>query len=264
MKLLQISDLHIVPPGETLFGSDPAARLRACIDDVNLHHADADLVVITGDLTHDGDPAAYDVLSECLASLIPPVQLLVGNHDERKAFREAFPHVPTDAHGFIQSVYHGENGQCIFLDTLEPGTPEGRLCERRLEWLAATLDAARGTPVYLFSHHPAFDLALPSMDWIRLREEMAFRALVAGHGDVRHMFAGHVHRPSSGTWYGTPFTTVRGTNHQHALEFGLNGPATTVMEPPGYAVIFVRESGTVVHFHDFMDQSARFPYSPVA
>jgi Icc protein len=258
MKLVQISDIHLVPHGALLFGEDPAARLRACVDDINRHHADAQLCVITGDLTHDGDPAAYRVLADCVGKLVPPVRLLMGNHDDRAAFRAVFPQMPVDPDGFVQSVYDSAHGRCVFLDTLEPDTAQGRLCARRLAWLKGVLDEAAQQPVFLFSHHPAFDLMLPSMDWIRLREAAPLRELIAAHGNVRHMFSGHVHRPSAGTWHGTPFTTVRGTNHQHALEFDLQGPATTVMEPPGYAVIFIRDSGTVVHFHDFMDTSRRY------
>ncbi len=35
MKLIQITDTHLVPPGERLYGLDPRARLEACIADVN-------------------------------------------------------------------------------------------------------------------------------------------------------------------------------------------------------------------------------------
>ncbi|MGK2888326.1 MAG: hypothetical protein ACSLEN_01965 [Candidatus Malihini olakiniferum] len=36
---------------------------------------------------------------------------------------------------------------------------------------------------------------------------------------MRHIAAGHVHRPASGNWRGITFNTVRGTNHQPALRF---------------------------------------------
>lgn len=260
MKLIHISDLHLVPDGKLLFDEDPVARLRACIADINRHHSDAELCIITGDLTHDGDEASYRILAACLEQLIPPVRLLLGNHDERAVFRHVFPDVPVDASGFVQAVHDSAEGRLIFLDTKEAGTHEGRLCAARLDWLRAALDDAAGKPVFLFSHHPAFELNLPSMDWIRLREEAPLRQLVAAHGDVRYMFSGHVHRPSAGTWYGTPFSTVPGTNHQHALDFTQQGPATTAMEAPAYAIISVRDAGVVVHYHAFMDTSRRYPF----
>ncbi len=260
MKVIQITDIHLVPDGNLLFGEDPVARFRHCITHVNAHHADADLCVITGDLTHDGDEASYRILADCLLTLTLPVRLLLGNHDERASFRHVFPDVPVDDNGFIQGVHDSDAARLVFLDTKEGGTHEGRLCEDRLQWLDQTLAEAGALPVYLFSHHPPFELDLPSMDWIRLREEADLRALVRQHGNVRYMFSGHVHRPSGGTWYGTPFATVPGTNHQHALDFALTGPATTSMEPPAYAVLSLREQGVVVHYQAFMDQSQQFPY----
>lgn len=261
MKVIQITDIHLVPDGNRLFGDDPVARFNTCIAHVNAHHSDADLCVITGDLTHDGDEESYRILLSCLQELRLPVRLLLGNHDERPAFRKVFPEMPVDPNGFVQSIVDTKDARLIFLDTKEPGTHEGRLCKQRLEWLESMLASAGKRQVYLFSHHPPFELDLPSMDWIRLREEADLRALVKQYGNVRYMFSGHVHRPSGGTWYGTPFATVPGTNHQHALDFALTGPATSSMEPPAYGILSLRDAGVVVHYHAFMDRSEQFPYN---
>ncbi len=69
MKLIHITDTHFVGPGLSLYGLDPRARLDAAIDDINSTQADADLVVITGDLTHWGEEEAYRNLVECLSAL---------------------------------------------------------------------------------------------------------------------------------------------------------------------------------------------------
>ncbi|KVG69966.1 hypothetical protein WJ47_33025 [Burkholderia ubonensis] len=251
-KLIHLSDPHLVPPGERLFGLDPAARLRFAIDDINRRHADARLCVITGDLAHDGDLAAYRVLAGCLTRLIPSVRLLIGNHDRRDAFCAAFPHAGVDRHGFVQSVQDFDFGRCVFLDTLDPGVSAGRLCAARVDWLRARLDEAARRPVFLFAHHPPFELGLPSTDRARLADADAdaLRALIAAHGDVRHVFAGHVHLQTSGGWYGTPFSTVRGTNHQFSREF-TSEPARITLDPPAYAVVLVRDSGVAIHHQTF-------------
>ena len=67
MKIIHITDLHLMPRGETLWGLDPFARLDAALTDIAAHHADADLCVITGDLTEKGDVAAYEMLKQRLA-----------------------------------------------------------------------------------------------------------------------------------------------------------------------------------------------------
>lgn len=262
MKILHVSDLHIVPPGQRLFSLDPLAQFQACIAHINTHHADADLCVLTGDLAHAGAPEAYAALADSLKSLTVPYQLLLGNHDDRAGFLAQFPDTPTDRHGFVQSWLDMHDLRLIFLDTLETGEIHGRLCERRLQWLAEALDGARDRDVLLFTHHPLPDLQYPSMDWIGLRDKMAVLQLLQRHGRVRHLFSGHVHRAASGIWQGMPFSTVPGTNHQHELDLVTPGYATTRLEPPAYAIALFRDGDVVTHFHAFTDASARFPYHP--
>jgi len=267
MKIIQISDVHLIPENDELFGEDPAERLRLCIDHVQQYHSDADLCVFTGDLTHSGEADAYHVLAKYVRNLSMPVRLLMGNHDDRVAFRAAFPHAPVDSDGFIQAVFDCDAGRMVFVDTLEPGTPAGRLCDTRLRWLDRMLAGAGDRAVYLFSHHPPFDIAFPTMDWIGLADTdaQALRRIITQYGNVKHMFAGHVHRPCAGTWHGIPFTTTRGTNHQHELDMHrTEGYATTIMEPPGYVVAQIRDSGIVVHFQDFLETPRRYPYVPAA
>ena len=125
MKLIHLTDPHFAPPGQTLYGRDPSVALKRCLADINEHHADADLCVITGDLTHWGEPEAFDHLRECLSVLNMPLQLLVGNHDSREEFRKWFPDQACDENGFVQSVEDLPVGRFIYLDTHEPAHHEG-------------------------------------------------------------------------------------------------------------------------------------------
>ena len=53
-----------------------------------------DAVLLTGDLTDDGDPRSYARVRELLAPLAVPVHPIPGNHDDRDALREAFADHP--------------------------------------------------------------------------------------------------------------------------------------------------------------------------
>lgn len=247
MKIIQLSDPHLMTPGGLLYGSDPLARLEACLADIGKNHADAELVVISGDLTNDGERAAYAALRERLAQFSPPCRLMLGNHDDRALFLEMFPEAVTER-GFVQSVFDGSEGRLILLDTLDSGHVEGRLCAARLEWLDEMLREARG-PALLFMHHPPFRIHMPVLDEVRLADADAFHEVLSRHGNVGHIFAGHVHRPIAGSWRGIPVSTLRSTNHQTALDFSQSW--SLGHEPPAYAVIFIDADGVIVHFHDF-------------
>ncbi len=255
MKLIQVSDLHLVPPGARLLGLDPRARLEAAIADINEHHGDAELCLITGDLTNSGAPEAYALLGEALTELRLPYRLLIGNHDDRDNFRRGFPEAPRDADGFIQSVVRTPVGDLVLLDTHEPGERWGSFCAKRQAWLKARLAEAGERPVYIFMHHPPFDIGIPSLDLLRLAEPAGFARVVAEAGSVKHIFFGHVHRPVSGSWGGIPFSSLRATVHQVALDWQTETPVPYNLEPPSYAVILIEDARVLVHLHDFLDDT---------
>jgi 3',5'-cyclic AMP phosphodiesterase CpdA len=275
MKLIQISDLHFVPPGVRLFGIDPRARLEAAIADINAHHGDAELCLFTGDLADHGAPEAYDALRETLAALQTPYRLTIGNHDDRDNFLRAFPEAPCDAHGFVQSVVSNGAGDIVVLDTHEPGQVSGSFCAKRQAWLRARLAEAADRPVYIFMHHPPLDIGIPSMDRIGLVDKQGFAEAVsgavagsgAGAAHIRHIFFGHVHRSMSGSWRGIPYASLRSLVHQVPLDFVAESPVPHDYAPPAYNVILLDEEDMVVHHHEFMDASRLPPeqarYTPI-
>ena len=258
MKLIQVSDLHFVPPGTRLFGLDPRARLAAAIADINQHHGDAELCLFTGDLADHGAPEAYQALRETLAALQLPYRLMIGNHDDRDHFQSAFPEAPRDEHGFVQSVVASGAGDIVLLDTHEPGQASGSFCAQRQAWLRARL-AEAGRPVTIFMHHPPLDIGIPSLDRIGLVDKQGFAEVVAGAGagaaGIRHIFFGHVHRPVSGSWHGIPYAALRSLVHQVPFDLVTESPVPYDHAPPGYNVIFLNADDTVVHHHEFLDAS---------
>lgn len=258
MKFVVLTDLHLVAPGRRLYGLDPRERLEAALTDIAAHHADADFLVITGDLAHGGDRAAYEMLRSALNGFPLPAHLLIGNHDDRATFRQVFPSAPTDENGFVQQVIKTAEGTIILLDTNQSGTHSGAVCAQRLAWLERTLAENFGQPVFLALHHPPLPLGIPPMDAIALAEPEAFGNLVQQHGSVRAMFFGHVHRPIHGTWNGVPFFTQRGLNHQVALTLDAASGIPATLEPPCYSVATLNGPTMVVHTHDFLDISPRF------
>ena len=264
MKLIHFTDTHFVGPGEMLYGLDPRARLDACIADINANHADADLAVLTGDLTHFGDVASFENVRDALSALKVPLRVLLGNHDRNETFRRTFPDVPVDPHGNVQSVMDTAAGRLMFLDTTLAGSHGGRYDAERLDWLEAQFRDSGDTPVFIFMHHPPLQLGIPSMDRIGLAQADAFAARLRPYlPRIRHVFFGHVHRPVSGSWQGVPFSTLRATNHQVRLDFHAAGGPPVSHEPPAYAVVLIDAANVVIHTHDFLDASPTFETSDV-
>ena len=261
MKFIHITDSHLVPPGQTLCALDPAARLTRIVDEINRLHGDAAFVVHTGDLSYHGMEPAYRHLAEILGRLTVPHHLLIGNHDDRAAFKRSFPKVPVDADGFVQYAIETTEGVFLMLDTVADGEEGGYLCPARLKWLERQLAAHHDRPVFLFLHHPPFDIGIGSIDASRLAQADALAALLRRHGEVQHIFYGHVHRAIAGSWHGIPTSTVPGTNHQVALYLGPEPEMLGSHEATAYGVCLIEGPSVILHYQDPFDCGPRFVLS---
>lgn len=240
-----------------LHGLDPYLRLQACMDDILQHHADAVACVITGDLTHRGELAAYQALSKQLKRLNMPVYSLMGNHDRRDLFYQIFPDGLRDPDGYVQGVVRHGKHSLVMLDTLSEGENGGRFDGSRPQWLEKALEqeAKDGQQVLLFLHHPPFPIGIPCLDRMSLFRPEVLAEVVHKFCNVQHMFFGHVHRPVCGNWQGISFSTMRGLNHQVPFDLETISPVPKSHEPPAYAVSMINQQLVVTHFHDFLDGS---------
>lgn len=261
MKIVHITDPHLVAPGKPLWGGDAADRFSRCLDDIARWHADAEFCVVSGDLTDAGEPEAYDWLRDRLARFPLRTFLMLGNHDHRERFRAAFPEVPCDPNGFVQQAHEAGGQLFLFLDTYNGGkSSAGEYCAARRDWLAREIDRAGARPVCIFMHHPPCDVGIPRLDRIKLDEADAFAEVLEaarknGVGSIRHIFFGHVHRGAYVNWRGIPCTALPGTNHQVPL-VGESVDSPFSREPAAYAVVLLDDGQTTVHFDACLD---RFP-----
>ena len=251
MKIIVLTDLHF---GQAAAGDRPAQRLTRAFEHIARWNADADLIVLTGDLTHEGAPADYAALKTVLGHAPAPVQLMIGNHDHRANFLQAFPETPVTPAGHVQSTRDTPHTRLIFLDTLQappysyPFSHTGVLCTDRLAWLNAEL--AKG-PAILFMHHPPHDTGFVAMDAIKLGNGTAFYDLIERHGTVRHIVAGHVHRTISGSHRGVPFTVFKSLVGQMPMLFDRMDFHMECNEPAAYGILTLGPDGLIAHTEDF-------------
>jgi 3',5'-cyclic AMP phosphodiesterase CpdA len=259
VRLVHLSDPHLVAPGERLFGLDPLARLDAALAHLRHHEPDAELLLVTGDLTDRGEDRAYAALKQRLAALPQPTVLLLGNHDERAAFRRTFADHPRDDGGFVQSCVDGADGvSLVALDTLVRGHEHGALDGGRLAWLERRLAERADRAVYLAMHHPPVACGIPGMDAIGLADVDAFWAVVAEAPQVRHVFAGHIHRPFFARRGDVTVSTLPSPAHQVHLQYAAADVVLGSHEPGCYGVATLAPDGFDLHVRAFTDTSPRF------
>lgn len=234
MLIAQFSDCHIAAPGaRSIRGvTDASESLARCVRHINGLDPRPDAVVGTGDLVHDGTPAAYAELRALLAPLTMPVYLLPGNHDDRDNLRTAFPgHDYLPREGFLHYTVEDLPLRLVCLDTVIPGEVGGEICAERRAWLAERLAEAPDRPTVIFMHHPPFAIGIRGMDAMGCAGAAELGELVSRHSQVERVLAGHVHRPAQIRWHGTLAATAPSTAAQLRLDLRPDAGPTFLPEP---------------------------------
>ncbi len=263
LRIAQITDTHVTAPEHRLCGLHTPTLLRQALAEV-ARQPDGfyDAVVISGDLTHKGEIEAYEELKRCIAGAQVPVHLMIGNHDDRATFRRAFAGEARYTTGeFVQYAVEDVKGhRLVMLDTNVPGTARGLLCAARLAWLDATLAERPDTPTLLFLHHPPFATHIAPIDAIGLDGLEGLAEVVARHGQLRSIHAGHAHRTMTGRLGDVPVMAAASTCHQVALDFA-SADIVIGYEPPSFAMILADAGEVMCHTVFFtLAQGPRLAY----
>jgi 3',5'-cyclic AMP phosphodiesterase CpdA len=189
-SFVQLSDTH-VGSGPPLNPSGTAAFERA-VEVVNRLPEAPDLVLFTGDLTHDseepGEPARrMKRFREIAGKLrIATRRAVPGEHDagldHGVLFRELF--------GETRYAFDHKGVHFVALDNVSRALPE--VGPEQLAWLRADLARLPPTaPLVVFTHRPLFDLR-PDWEWFTSDGDQVMKAL-ARFENVTVLY-GHIHR----------------------------------------------------------------------
>lgn len=268
LKLVVMSDIHLLPKGEIIRGLDTAPRFKCAIESVNEFHSDADLVVFAGDITEKADMDAYTVFDEIRANCKLPQRVMLGNHDDRNVYLDHAKNPMLDNNRFVQGYDDIKGHRIIMLDTSQPGVLRSGLCKQRLAWTAKCLNDAKAQDlkVILLLHHNPCALQMP-VDTYRLAEpEKLLKVLHESEANIIQILAGHCHITSAGSWGGYPCATISG--NQHSVEPFLRGRTgqQACYEAPGQFAVLVSDTiNCALHFQNYVNQSTimapeLFPY----
>ena len=234
--LIQITDTHIIPPGELLYGStDTAAHLEDAVGQINRIRPKPDVVLITGDLVDSPDELSYQHFIELIKPLEIPAYVIPGNHDNPQLMLKVFadtPYFPVSDDTFQYGI---ENLPCriLALNSHAEGTELAEFDERRLSWLQEQLGRSV-KPVLIAIHHPPmttgiefFDLG--GLEWIR-----GFKSVLAGYPQVKLVICGHCHTDISSRIGQIPVYMAPATAYQLIAARGMDiAPSTVgVAAPP--------------------------------
>jgi 3',5'-cyclic AMP phosphodiesterase CpdA len=226
--LLHLSDTHIRAAGSKLFDRvDATDRLARALAAIAASGARPDAIVFTGDLADWGESEAYDAIRRLVepfaASLDARVFWVMGNHDDRAAFRG---HLLGEAGGDPlrphDRVDELDGLRLVTLDTTVPGAHHGELRDAQLEWLRDVLATPAPLGTVLAMHHPPVPSVLPLAASVELRDQRPLAAVLRDT-DVRAIIAGHLHYSTFATFAGIPVSVASATCYTQDLTVPTGG-----------------------------------------
>ncbi|MBV0913775.1 metallophosphoesterase [Anianabacter salinae] len=222
-RILQVSDLHIMPEGQLFHGQiDTAQALREMLSGLaGLLPAigPVERIVLSGDLTETGCVDAYAMLQAIMAECPLPWRVIPGNHDSREGVRAlAADALSMPATGPINWREDVGDVTLLGVDTLVEGAAHGTLAAESLDWLSSTLRGLQGRQVLLFMHHPPCTTGIAAMDDIGLLNHSELAEIVVAHAGPLQIACGHVHRMMIGQFAGRQVVIAPGTSHAVILD----------------------------------------------
>ncbi|SFP70371.1 3',5'-cyclic AMP phosphodiesterase CpdA [Amycolatopsis rubida] len=204
--IVQISDTHIVPEGALLHDKvDTTANLTAALAGAEAL-GNVKVVVLTGDLADTADQAAYRrlraIVDEFTTRSGIPVLYMMGNHDERAAFRTGLLGEEPSIEPYDHSSEH-DGLRVIVMDSTVPGHHYGECTPEQLDWLRTELATPAPAGTVLALHHPPMPMAVPLMEELGFRGIDELAGVIRGT-DVRIVLSGHAHHAAATVLAGIP------------------------------------------------------------
>jgi 3',5'-cyclic AMP phosphodiesterase CpdA len=225
-----VGDFHFVQISDTHIGfnrpanADVTGTLEAVIAKINGLADQPDLILHTGDLTHQAKAYEFDTLAQRLKSLRQSnVFHVPGEHDfsggNGRLFLERFGK-GSAGQGWMSFQYRGVHfvglNNSLQLEGL------GNIGAEQMEWLAKDLDGlGSSTPVVVFAHIPLWAL-YPKWGW-GTKDSAQALALLKRFGSVT-VLNGHIHQVMQKLEGNVTFHTAMSTAFPQAAPGAAEGP----------------------------------------
>lgn len=213
-----------------------ASTLRQVLADVRGLDPRPELLLLTGDLSHDGSAASYRRLKRWLAEVGIPYHWTPGNHDCPRT-------MAAELSGWSAQVRCGA-WNVVLLNSKVPqeGAHHGEVSADALEELGGIL-STQPLPTLIALHHPPLDVGSRWLDEkYPLRNATNLRQWIGQFPHVKVVVFGHAHQELDREVEGVRYLGAPSTCDQFV-------PQTEVLTrdelPPGYRLLWLHDNGSI-------------------
>ena len=200
MLIAQLTDTHItVPQNENEDCYVKLEALQKCVLEINKLDPLPDVVIHTGDLSHNGRTDEYKLTKSIMDGLMSPYLITAGNRDSTKNLINAFDlsSVECNDQQLLQYVSDISGYRLVSVDTSSQNSNLGLLNFSKLAHLDELLRQKQSCPTIIFMHHPPISLTNsepPEHEYENFKMIKNFAEIVDRHPQIIAFLCGHIHR----------------------------------------------------------------------
>lgn len=228
---------------ENLYGVNPYNNLKTIVKELSLIK-DADCILITGDMAHEGRYESYLLVDELLREISLPIYWLQGNHDYAEVMLQVANKVK------IKSDKSFKTGNTKFIllqtivrdeDNLSKNKARGYLFDYELNFLKRELEEDNFEQCVVALHHAPI-LSNSWMDKRILENREEFISILKQYPKVKVVLYGHQHTAKQSLQNGITYISAPPV----AYHFNPNGEKFSLLDnKSGYAILDMQCEGII-------------------
>lgn len=261
LNVLQITDLHlsrqaIGTNGDVVLNDGCTQKFEAVLQQA-LDDVRCDLIIVTGDLVNEVQPAVYDYIFATLQATQIPFVCIAGNHDVTDEVGKELPFSerslvaqPADSRLLSRHAIMTEHWQLLLLDSSVPGQVAGEIKLDDIAWLRTQLNTC-AKPALLALHHHVVPMNSAWIDEYIAKNSDIFWQQMAEYNQLRVIISGHTHQVQEYTHQGVAVYSTPSTCYQfkpNEAEFAYDETAR-----PGYRWLQLANNGQVASWVKRLD-----------
>ena len=238
-RVLHLTDLHLhADAGYQLQGVNTELSLLDVLQHVQQQPETADLILITGDLTHDETEAGYERLASILKLLKPPVYVLPGNHDIVPLMQQCLnqENISTQSHILLP------DWQIVMLDSVKEKSEDGHLSDAQFELLESKIKQYPQHNTLVCLHHQPCPVGSRWLDTMQVDNGKKLVLMAKQYPMIKALLWGHIHQEFTENIGALKLLATPSTCKQFkpwADEFATDD------NPPGYRWLVLENDGTI-------------------
>ncbi len=226
--VLQLTDLHLFADPAGLFNHiNTRDSFAKVLSHIHQHYERPDIIIITGDMAHDGATETYRFIAESLKTFSAPVHYVLGNHDHPENADQAYPleWVTTSNHCLLS------DWQIILVDSNNhpmPDSYEGEVSHAELQRIKALIAQHPDKSTVIAMHHNLPDHNDRGINF-EVRNHQQVMQCFEQLPTIKLVISGHVHQEFVIVQQGICYLSTPATGYQ-----SLSKSKCITNDAPGY------------------------------